>query len=169
MQPLTPPPSVRPSRSPRKFPANFPVDSPRKFRENSLDSKIEEAKLHRNKRLAAREEIISLAKARDAERDEHKAVEHALQYGLVPKAIDQVGRILSCLVLSRLVLSCLVLSCLVLSCLVLSCLVLSCLVLSCLVLSRVLSRVLRLVCCAASLLAACFLPRQRHRFAHGLL
>lgn len=58
---------------------------------SSLDSKIEEAKLHKNKRLAAREEIINLAKARDAERDEHKAVEHALQYGLVPKAIDQVG------------------------------------------------------------------------------
>lgn len=53
-------------------------------------SKIEEANIHKKKRLAARSEMISLAKTLEAERDGHKAVGHALQYGLVPKAIDQV-------------------------------------------------------------------------------
>lgn len=56
----------------------------------SLESKTEEAKLHRKKRLAARSEIISLAKTLEAERDGHEAVGHALQFGLVPRAIDQV-------------------------------------------------------------------------------
>ena len=56
---------------------------------NSLLGKIEEANVHKKKRLAARSEMISLAKALEAERDGHKAMGHALQYGLMPKAIDQ--------------------------------------------------------------------------------
>ena len=56
----------------------------------SLLDKIEEANLHKKKRLAARAEMISLAKTLETERDGHKAVSHALQYGLVPKAIEQV-------------------------------------------------------------------------------
>ena len=58
----------------------------------SLATTMEEANLHKKKRLAARSEMISLAKTLEAERDGHKAVGHALQYGLVPKAIDQVRR-----------------------------------------------------------------------------
>lgn len=45
--------------------------------------------MHKKKRLAARSEMISLAKALETERDGHKAMGHALQYGLVPKAIEQ--------------------------------------------------------------------------------
>eukprot|EP00904_Undaria_pinnatifida_P002529 jgi/Undpi1/12277/HiC_scaffold_5.g01953.m1 len=57
--------------------------------EQSLLGKIEEANLHKKKRLAARSEMISLAKALETERDGHKAMGHALQYSLMPKAIDQ--------------------------------------------------------------------------------
>lgn len=57
----------------------------------SLMDKIEEANLHKKKRLAARSEMISLAKTLETERDGHKAVSHALQYGLVPKAIEQAS------------------------------------------------------------------------------
>lgn len=56
---------------------------------HSLLGKIEEANVHKKKRLAARSEMISLAKALETERDGHKAMGHALQYGLMPKAIDQ--------------------------------------------------------------------------------
>lgn len=56
---------------------------------SSLLGKIEEANLHKKKRLAARSEMISLAKALETERDGHKAMGHALQYSLMPKAIDQ--------------------------------------------------------------------------------
>lgn len=55
----------------------------------SLLGKIEEANVHKKKRLAARSEMISLAKALETERDGHKAMGHALQYGLMPKAIEQ--------------------------------------------------------------------------------
>lgn len=60
-------------------------------RDASLLSKIEEANLHKKKRLTARSEMISLAKTLETERDGHKAVGHALQYGLVPKAIEQAS------------------------------------------------------------------------------
>lgn len=69
-----------------------PPEKTKKTPKNSLVSKTEEANLHKKKRLAARSEMISLAKTLEAERDGHKAVGHALQYGLVPKAIDQVRR-----------------------------------------------------------------------------
>lgn len=59
---------------------------------SSLMDKIEEANLHKRKRLAARSEMITLAKTLEAERDGHKAVGHALQYALVPKAIEQVKK-----------------------------------------------------------------------------
>lgn len=67
----------------------MPVDSP-PTPLCSLMDKIEEANLHKKKRLAARSEMISLAKTLEMERDGHKTVGHALQYGLVPKAIEQV-------------------------------------------------------------------------------
>jgi hypothetical protein len=40
---------------------------------------------HKAKRLAARSEVLSMARALDAERDGLKAVDAALQYTLVPK------------------------------------------------------------------------------------
>ncbi|CAM9334300.1 unnamed protein product, partial [Phaeothamnion confervicola] len=58
--------------------------------EESLLDATREAELHKSKRLAARAEMVGMARLLEAERDGHRAVETHLQYTLVPKAIEQV-------------------------------------------------------------------------------